>query len=45
MFLKLHFDVLFRRVLFVMSIIYNFGDQNRGTPRATASITYEIFAF
>ena len=37
MLLKLHFEVLYRRVLFVMSIIYYFGDQNRGIPLATAS--------
>ena len=37
MLLKLHFEVLYRRVLFVMSIIYYFGDQNRGIPLVTAS--------
>ena len=38
MLLKLHFEVLYRRILFVMSIVYYFGDPNHGIPRATASI-------
>ena len=37
--IKLHFKVLYRRVLFVMSIIYYFGEQNRRIPWATASKT------
>ena len=37
MLLKLHFEVLCRRVLFVKSIVYYFGEQNRRIPRATTS--------
>ena len=40
MLLKLHFEVLYRRVSFVMSIINYFGDQNRAIPRATASLYF-----
>ena len=32
MFLKLNFEVLYRRVFFVKSIVYYFSDQNRGIP-------------
>ena len=31
-------QVALRRILFVISGVYYFGDQNRGIPRATASI-------
>ena len=34
---KLHFEVVNRRVLLVMSIVYYFGDQNRAIPWASAS--------
>ena len=34
---QLDFKVLYRRVLFVMSINNYFGAWNRGIPRATAS--------
>ena len=37
MLLNLHFKVLYRRLLFSMSIIYYFGDHNRAIPRATAN--------
>ena len=32
MFLNLNLEVLYRRVFFVMSIVYYFSDQNRGIP-------------
>ena len=37
MLLKFHLEVLYRRVLFVISIVYYFGDQNRRIPRAAVS--------
>ena len=37
MLLKLNFEVLYQRVLFVMSFVYYFGGLNRGIPRATSS--------
>ena len=40
MLLKLNFEVLYRRVLFVMSIVYNFGDRNRGITRQLLVIIY-----
>ena len=42
MLLKLHFDVLFRRVLFVMSIVYYIGDQKRVIPRAMLLLAINI---
>ena len=44
MLLKLHFEVLFRRVLLIMNIVYYFEDQNRGISRATASGTIQMSA-
>ena len=41
MLLKLNFEVLYRRILFVMGFVYYFGHQNRGIPRETASILYQ----
>ena len=38
----LHFEVLYRRVLFVMSTVYYFGDQNRGVPWATVSAVNKL---
>ena len=37
--LRLHFEVSYRRILFVMSIstVYYFSDQNSTIPRTTAS--------
>ena len=37
-------EVLYRQVLYVMSIVYYFGDQNCRIPQATAKVSYKILA-